>query len=95
MEERDQYTIVLEDIYSRMGLLVEGQQELKERIDSIDDKTDRFDSEMRKGFQMTFEHINRMEDKVIGELRKKADVKKMMEMEKRLSRFERASFKAR
>ena len=95
---RDQYTVVLEQINSKIDLLVEGHQGLNERLE-------RFEADTNSNFKSVFEYLSRIEDEMmevkegIKDLKKtltqKADLERLLALEKRVQKVEESLRQAR
>jgi hypothetical protein len=93
-QERDQFTVVLENINSKIDLLVEGHQCLVEKIDgvefslnakidSVESSLNSFKKETRDNFQLAFDHFSNIEDE-LSDIRKELGMmkKKKVDVEK-------------
>jgi uncharacterized coiled-coil DUF342 family protein len=89
---RDQYTVVLEDINSKIDLLVEGHQgldqkveRLDEKVDGLDEKIDRLDvkfenfkADTQSSFKSVLEYLSRIEDEMMEVKEELKDLKKVL-----------------
>ncbi len=85
---RDQFTVVLEKINSKIDLLVEGHQILDGKIDQLKGDFESFKSDTENNFRSLADYLSRIEAEVHGELKTKASIKELATLEKRVERLE-------
>ena len=73
---RDQYTVVLERVETKVDLLAEGQSSLRQemygRFESLEGRFESFQTETRNNFKKVFEYLSRIEDELV-EVKNKAE----------------------
>jgi hypothetical protein len=95
---RDQYTAVLEQINSKIGLIVEGQQDLRKDFDQ-------FKADTKSSLKSIMEYLIRIEAEIMGmkgeikdlkkSLEKKADLNRLEALEEKILIIEKALIKQR
>lgn len=91
-KEKDQHTMVLEQINSKIDLLVEGHHGQNEKFGALDEKINSLDEKvgtLEKGQKLTLEYLERIEAELHGELKTKISAKDFSVLEKRVSMIER------
>lgn len=78
---RDQFTVVLEQINSKIDLLVDGHKLLKQEIEL-------FKADTESNFRSVADYLARIEAEVHGELKTKVNVKEFGSLQKRVERLE-------
>jgi len=80
------FGVVLENIDSKLDLVVEGQQALDKKIDKVDEKVGGLKEEMNYKFEIVFDELHLIRN----ELKEKVGRDEFIVLEKRVSALERA-----
>jgi GTP-binding protein EngB required for normal cell division len=94
------FGVILENIDSKMDLVVEGRKALDKKIDKVDEKLEDFKKEVDYKFEIVFEKFDEVDkrfDEVTGELRvirnelkEKVDRDEFILLEKRVAALEKS-----
>ena len=83
------FGVVLENIDSKLDLVVEGQQALDKKIDKVDEKVGGLKEEMNYKFEIVFDELRLIRN----ELKEKVGRDEFIVLEKRVSALEKAKTK--
>jgi archaellum component FlaC len=99
---KDRYTVVLEQINSKIDLLVEGHQGLGQKMERLDDRIDQLDNTMERldekfegfraetesSFRTLADYLARIEAELHGELKSRVGMKEFAALQKRVEQLE-------
>lgn len=90
----NQFSVILEDINSKFDLMSEGFLGVDKRFDDLDKKVDDNQRETNSNFKTVFEYLSKIDDEIQSiklelvnlrsELKNKADLDKLFQLEKRV-----------
>ncbi len=83
--EARQFGVILENIDSKLDLVVEGHQVLDKKIDNVDGKLDDFRNEVNYKFEVVFDELNLIRN----ELKEKVGRDEFSFLEKRVIKMEK------
>lgn len=95
---KSQFGVILEDINSKLNLIVEGHQSLDNRLGSLENKFDKFEDETGNNFKNVLGYLMKIDEEIvsikseISELKKilsnKADLERIVNLETRVQKLE-------
>lgn len=92
LEER-RFGVILEDIDFKLNLVVEGHQNLDQKIDRVDAKVDNLQKEMDYKFEVVFEKFGEITEElhiIRNDLKEKVGRDEFVFLEKRVAALEKA-----
>lgn len=80
-----QFGVILEDINSKLNLLVEGHQSLNDKVESLDDKMDnlenkfdKFEDETRNNFKTVLGYLIKIDEEIVSIKSEISELKKSL-----------------